>query len=94
MSAESTLIGLKGSIVNFRIGNRNPRHRQVILRFDDLPEGVKPDNLIGRVVEVRWKNKVFKGRIYKKHGKKFVRAIFDKGLPGNVLWESEVVIVK
>ena len=88
------IIGLEGYIVNFRIGNKSPRFRQVIVRFDELPEGVHLDNLIGRVIEVRWKNKVFRGRIYRKHGKKALRAIFDKGLPGQVLGNSKVVIVK
>ena len=88
------VIGLKGVVVNFRIGNRNQRNRQLILKFEDLPEGVKPDNLIGRTVVVRWKNKEFKGRIYKRHGKRFVRAIFPKGLPGQVVGNSEVEIVK
>ena len=92
--AKNSLIGLKGTIINFRIGRDNPRFRQLIIAFEKLPEGVKPDNLIGRVVEVRWKGKIFRGRIYKKHGKKHVRAIFDKGLPGNVLGEAEVVIIK
>jgi len=90
----SSVIGLRGTIINFRIGMGNPKFRQLILYFENLPPGMKPDNLIGRVVEVRWKGETFKGRIYKKHGKKFVRAIFDKGLPGNVLDEAEVVIVK
>jgi len=88
------LIGLKGVVVHFRIGRDNQRHRQLILRFDNLPEGVKPDNLIGRTVVVRWKGKEFKGRIYKKHGKHGVRAIFDKGLPGQILGDSEVEIIK
>jgi len=87
------VVGLEGSVVNFRIGNKSPRLRQVIIRFDNLPEGLKPDNLIGHTVEIRWKNKVFRGRIYKTHGKKAVRAIFNKGLPGQILGNSKVVIV-
>lgn len=90
---EDKLIGLKGIVVNFRIGRANQRHRQLILKFENLPEGVKPDNLIGRKVVVRWKNKEFKGRIYRKHGREGVRAIFDKGLPGQILGDSEVEIV-
>jgi len=92
---ENKLIGLEGVIVNFRIGNKSPRFRQVILRFDNLPPGVKPDNLIGHVVEIQWKKKRFRGRIYKKHGKKAVRAIFNKGLPGQVLLgNTKVVVIK
>lgn len=91
---EDLVIGLEGSVVNFRIGNKSPRMRQVIIRFDNLPAGLKLDNLIGRVVEIRWKNKVFRGRIYRLHGKKAVRAIFEKGLPGQILGNSKVVIVK
>ena len=77
---------IKGSIVNFRIGSkgRNPRWRQVILRFE-LPPNMKPDMLIGKTVVVKWRNKIFKGKIYRKHGKYAVRALFKKALPGQVL---------
>jgi len=89
------IIGLKGVIVNFRIGSkgRNPRWRQLILRFD-LPEGLRPDDLIGRTVMIRWRGKVFKGKIYRKHGKNAVRAFFKKPPPGQILlgnYELEVV---
>jgi len=88
------IIGLEGVIVNFRIGNKNPRIRQLIIRFDDLPPRLKIDNLIGRTIEVVWKSKKFRGRIYRRHGKNAVRAIFKKGLPGQVLGSSRVYIVK
>ena len=88
------LIGLEGTIVNFRIGNKSPRWRQVIVRFENLPPGVKIDNLVGRVVEIRWKDKKFRGRIYRRHGRKALRVILDKGLPGQVLGNARVVIVK
>ena len=91
---KSKVIGLKGVVVHFRIGNKNQRHRQVILKFENLPEGIKPDNLIGRTVVIRWRDKEFKGRIYKRHGKNHVRAIFPKGLPGQILGNSEVEIIR
>lgn len=86
MNISDRIIGLRGYIVNFRIGSkgRNPRWRQLIVRFD-LPEGLKPDNLIGRTVELRWKNKVFRGKIYRKHGKNCVRVFFETPPPGQVL---------
>ena len=87
------VIGLEGRIVNFRIGNKNPRWRQIIVVFPNLPPGIKPDNLIGRKVEIIWKNKVFKGKIYRKHGNKAVRVMVKKGLPGQVLGEAIVRIV-
>jgi len=88
------VIGLRGYIINLRIGMDNPRYRQIILWFPDLPEPLKPDNLIGRIVKIRWKNKVFKGRIYRKHGKKYVRAMLEKPIPGQVLVETHNVIVE
>lgn len=90
------IIGLKGVVVNFRIGSkgRNPRWRQLILKFE-LPEGVKPDDLIGRVVEIRWRNKTFRGKIYRKHGKNAVRAFFKVPPPGQILLGGyELVIVQ
>ena len=87
--------GLKGVIVNYRIGSkgRNPRWRQVILRFE-LPENMKPDMLIGKTVEIRWRGKVFRGKIYREHGKHAVRALFRRAPPGQILLGGyEVVII-
>ena len=90
------IVGLRGTVVNFRIGSkgRNPRWRQVILRFD-LPEDINPSDLIGHIVEIRWKGKTFRGRIYRTHGKHSVRAIFRTPPPGQILLGNyEVIIVK
>ncbi len=86
---------IKGVIVNYRIGSkgRNPRWRQVILRFD-LPEGMKVDALIGKEVEVHWRGKIFRGKIYRKHGKYAVRALFKKALPGQILLGGYKIILK
>ncbi len=90
----SEIIGLEGVVVNFRIGNKSPRMRQLIIKFDNLPPKLRVDNLIGRTVEVVWRNKKFRGRIYRRHGKNAVRAIFKKGLPGQILGGSKVYIIK
>jgi len=90
---KSKIIGLEGKIINFRIGNDNPRWRQIIVAFE-LPPHVKPDNLIGYNVEILWRDKKFKGKIYKTHGKKCVRVFLKKALPGQVLGDAVVRIVE
>lgn len=88
------LVNERGRIIHFRVGSSNPRNRQLILEFPDLPDDVNPDDLIGFDVQVKWKQKEFKGRIYRKHGKSNVRARFKKPLPGQVVipGEAEVII--
>ncbi len=85
------LQGMEGHIVNFRVGNRNPRFDQLILDFD-LPDSVNPDDLIGLQVTVGWKAKEFHGKIYRKHGKSHVRARFRKPLPGQVVVPGEASV--
>ncbi|MCR8433200.1 MAG: 50S ribosomal protein L35ae [Crenarchaeota archaeon] len=86
---------IKGVIVNYRIGSkgRNTRWRQVIIKFD-LPSNIKIDELIGKKVEVHWRGKVFKGKLYRKHGKYSLRALFEKSLPGQVLLGQYDIVVK
>lgn len=84
--------GLEGNIVNFRIGNSNPRYDQLILDFTELPDGIKIDNLIGLDITLEWRDTEFKGRIYTKHGNSHVRARFQKPLPGQVVLPGEATV--
>ncbi|MHA1665042.1 MAG: hypothetical protein ACTSVW_04340 [Candidatus Njordarchaeales archaeon] len=94
MSQEGQILkNLEGKIINFRIGNRNPRFRQLIVKFENLPKGFKPDNLIGRKVIIKWRKKIFKGKIFRKHGKDALLILTKKGLPGQVLGDGKVYLV-
>lgn len=86
---------IKGVIVNFRIGSkgRNPRWRQAIIRFD-MPPGTKVDEFIGKTIEVHWQGKIFKGKLYRKHGKYSLRALFEKALPGQVLLGQYKIVIR
>jgi large subunit ribosomal protein L35Ae len=79
---------MKGIVVQFRRGNRTLTEKQFTLSFGakDRAEATK---LIGN--EVVWTSpgklqKKIKGRISGAHGNKgLVRAIFERGLPGQAL---------
>ena len=83
---------MKGIVVQFRRGRRNihERHFLLDLGFKNREEAKKT---AGKSVE--WKSpagKVIKGKISDAHGNKgLVRAIFERGLPGQaVTTEVEV----
>jgi large subunit ribosomal protein L35Ae len=83
---------MKASVVQFRRGRKTykPRHFILDVGAKDREEAEK---VIGK--EVEWKSpagKVIKGKISACHGNKgLVRAIFEKGLPGQaVTTEMEV----
>lgn len=76
----------KGMIVQFRRGRHVIKERHFILDVNtkDREEAKKQ---VGKIVE--WKSpagKIIKGKIAGAHGKKgLVRAIFEKGLPGQAI---------
>ena len=83
---------MKGIVVQFRRGRRNVHERHFLL---DLGLSSREDakKLAGK--EVEWKSpagKIIKGKISDAHGNKgLVRAIFEKGLPGqSITTEIEV----
>jgi large subunit ribosomal protein L35Ae len=74
---------VKGKVVQFRRGLKHIHERHFILNLDckNKEEAAK---LVGKTVE--WKSeagKIIKGKISSSHGNKgLVRAIFERGLPG------------
>lgn len=77
---------MKGIVIQFRRGRKtiHERHFLIDLGFTSREEAKKT---AGKTVE--WKSpagKVIKGKISDAHGNKgLVRAIFEKGLPGQAL---------
>ena len=74
---------MKGKVVQFRRGRKRIHERHFILNVDAKSKE-EADKFVGR--EVIWKspaNKEIKGKVSSAHGNKgLIRAIFEKGLPG------------
>jgi large subunit ribosomal protein L35Ae len=84
---------VKGKIVQFRRGNRTITERHFLIEVENVDNREKAGKLVGK--EVVWKSpagKIINGKISGAHGGKgVVRAIFEKGLPGQaVTTEVEV----
>jgi len=77
---------MKGIVVQFRRGRKTVKEKHFLLDlgFKDREEAKKSE---GKAVE--WKSpagKIIKGKISSAHGNKgLVRAIFEKGLPGQAV---------
>ena len=83
---------MKAIVIQFRRGRKTytPRHFLIDAVMKDKQEAGK---LVGKAVE--WKSpagRIIKGKIAATHGNKgIVRAIFEKGLPGQALTtEAEI----
>ena len=77
---------MKGKVIQFRRGRHTIHERQFILDLG-AKDKESAEKLKGKVVE--WKSvagKVIRGKVSAAHGNKgLVRAIFEKGLPGQAL---------
>lgn len=78
---------VKGKVIQFRRGRKTVHERHFLIEV----EGVKNRKDAGKFAgkEVEWKSpagKVIRGKISAAHGNKgIVRAIFEKGLPGQAV---------
>jgi len=87
---------MKGKVIQFRRGRHRVKEKHFILDFG-LKNKDEAEKLKGK--DVVWKSqtgKEIKGKVSSSHGNKgLVRAIFEKGLPGQALTtEVEVKGVK
>ena len=75
---------MEGRIVNFRGGIHTQKNNQMVIHVSGVDSQEKAKPLVGK--KVVWKSpagKVIKGKISDAHGNNgLVRAIFEKGLPG------------
>jgi large subunit ribosomal protein L35Ae len=80
---------MKGKVIQFRRGRHTIHERQYLIEIPGSDNREKAKEFIGK--EVTWtspgKNKkLIKGKISSPHGNKgLVRAIFEKGLPGQAV---------
>ena len=89
------MIMTKGKIIQFRRGRHTIHERQYLIEIPGSDDREKAKGFVGKDVE--WvspgKNKkIIKGKISSPHGNKgVVRAVFEKGLPGQAMTtEGEV----
>ncbi|MBX5320377.1 MAG: 50S ribosomal protein L35ae [Candidatus Bathyarchaeota archaeon] len=77
---------IQGIIVNYRVGPKTQRSKEIIIQFTHVNSASEASRLIGR--KVAWKNGENKivGKIVDLHGRKgLVRARFRRGLPGQAI---------
>ena len=93
---------MEGIIKSYRRGRHTQNTRQMIIVADGFSSKKEAESLIGKEViykilrkekKGRGKEKMIKGKISAIHGNKgLVRAIFEKGLPGQSLGEKVEII--
>lgn len=77
----------RGKIVQFRRGRKTIHERHYLIEVENIKNRKDAGKFVGK--EVQWKSpagKIIKGKISSAHGNKgVVRAIFEKGLPGQAI---------
>lgn len=78
---------MNARITDYRQGRHTQKDNQGIIEVEGVDSKEKAEGLIGK--EVYWKSsagRLIKGKVTKTHGSKGkVRALFDKGLPGQAV---------
>ena len=76
-----------GKVIQFRRGRKTIHERHFLIEVEGIKNRKDAEKFTGK--EVEWKSpagKVIKGKISAAHGNKgVVRAIFEKGLPGQAV---------
>ena len=78
---------MKGKVIQFRRGRHTVHERHFLIEIHGVSRREDAEKLVGK--EVEWRSpagKIIKGKISAPHGNKgVVRAIFEKGLPGQAI---------
>jgi large subunit ribosomal protein L35Ae len=81
---------MKAKVIQFRRGRHTIHEKHFLIEIEGVASREKAEKLVGK--EVEWKSpsgKIIKGKISGPHGNKgVVRAIFEKGLPGQAVATS------
>lgn len=76
-----------GKVIQFRRGRHTTHKRHFLIEVEGILNKESAEKIVGK--EVEWKSpagKKIKGKISSSHGNKgVVRAIFEKGLPGQAI---------
>ena len=85
-----------GRVIQFRRGKRTIHERHFLIEIPGVESREKAEKFVGK--EVTWVSpgklkKQIKGKISSPHGKKgVVRAIFERGLPGQAITTSVEIL--
>ena len=78
---------MKGKVIQFRRGRKTFHKRHFLIEITGIATRKEAEKFVDK--EVEWKSpagKIIKGKISSAHGNKgLVRAIFEKGLPGQAI---------
>jgi len=78
---------MKGKVIQFRRGRKTMKERHFLIEVEGTKKREDAQKFVGKAVE--WKSpagKIIKGKVAAAHGNKgVVRAIFEKGLPGQAI---------
>ena len=78
---------MKAKVIQFRRGRKTIHKRHFLIEIEGTSTREEAKKFVGK--EVEWKSpagKIIKGKISSAHGNKgIVRAIFEKGLPGQAI---------
>ena len=78
---------MKGKVIQFRRGRHTVHKRHFLIEVEGVSSREDAGKLVGK--EVEWKSsagKIIKGKVSSAHGNNgVVRAIFEKGLPGQAI---------
>jgi len=81
---------MKGRVIQFRRGRKTITEKHFLIEVEGIKNRAEAEKLVGKIVI--WKSpagKEIKGKISASHGcKGVVRAIFEKGLPGQAITTS------
>ncbi len=77
----------KGKVIQFRRGRKTVHEKHFLIEIEDISTRKDAEKFVGK--EVIWKSsagKIIKGKVSSAHGNKgVIRAIFEKGLPGQAV---------
>ncbi len=78
---------MQGKVIQFRRGRHTIHERHFLIEIQGISEKKEAEKFVGKNVSwVSPSGKIIKGKISGAHGNKgVVRAIFEKGLPGQAL---------
>ena len=78
---------IRGKVVQFRRGRHTIHEKHFLIELEGVGDREKAEKFVGK--EIEWKSpagKIIRGKVSGAHGRKgVVRAIFEKGLPGQAI---------
>ena len=76
-----------GKVIQFRRGRHRIHERHFLIEVDGIENRKDADKFVGKIVTwISPAGKIIKGKVSAAHGNKgVVRAIFEKGLPGQAI---------